>query len=240
MPQGVKRSPPAALDARVLLLEDERDLAFLLERNLQQLGCQVESCASLAAARAALAAGPPRDLLLLDVNLPDGSGFDLLAGLRRDGTWTPAVFLTARAEEADRLAGFAVGGDDYVVKPFSMAELLARVGAIVRRSRQASRSGWSCAAFGVDFDRYLLVRDGREVALTYLEAELLRLLIENAGQPVSRSRILDEVWGLDKFPTTRTVDMHVLNLRKKIERDPASPRHLITVHGVGYKLVAEP
>jgi DNA-binding response OmpR family regulator len=223
----------------VLLLEDERDLAFLLERNLRQLGCEAVVCHDLAAARRALDAHGVHDLLLLDVNLPDGSGFELLRELRARGTWTPAVFLTARSEEADRLTGFAVGGDDYVSKPFSMAELMARVGAIVRRARQGGRAGWSCAAFRVDFDRYLLVRDGREVPLTYMEAELLRLLAERAGQPVSRNEILDQVWGHDRFPTTRTVDMHVLNLRKKLEPDPARPRHLLTVHGVGYKLVAD-
>ena len=234
MPAGV--SEP--LRARVLLLEDERDLAFLLERNLRQAGCEVSCCASLSEARAALREGPPRDLLLLDVNLPDGSGFELLRELRAGGTWTPALFLTARSEEADRLTGFAVGGDDYVVKPFSMAELLARLSAIVRRARQGGQAGWACAAFRVDFERYLLVRDGAEVALTYLETELLRLLVERAGQAVSRSEILNTVWGHDRYPTTRTVDMHVLNLRKKLEPDPTRPQYLLTVHGVGYKLVA--
>lgn len=226
------------LRARVLLLEDERDLAFLLEKNLVQAGCQVTACPTVRQARVALGSGPAPDLLLLDVNLPDGSGFELLRELRRGGTWTPALFLTARSEEADRLTGFAVGGDDYVIKPFSMAELLARASAIVRRTRQGPRASWSCPDFRVDFERYLLVRAGQEQTLTYLEAELLRLLVERLGQPVSRTEILNQVWGHDRYPTTRTVDMHVLNLRKKLEPDPTQPRWLLTVHGVGYKLVA--
>ena len=235
MSKGVKESEAAP--ARILLLEDERDMAFLVEKNLRQMGAQVEPCATIAAARKALQGRRPPDLLLLDVNLPDGCGFDFLCELRRGGTWTPALFLTARSEEADRLTGFAVGGDDYVVKPFSMAELLARVTAIVRRARQGASPGWSCEGFRVDFERYRVIKDGVETALTYLETELLRFLIAREGQPVTRLEILDEVWGHEAFPTTRTVDMHVLNLRKKIERDPARPRHLLTVHGTGYKFV---
>jgi len=222
----------------VLVLEDEEDLLFLLRQNLAQQGYRVEACPSLAAAREALTGADP-DLLLLDVNLPDGSGFDLLAELRRRQVWTPGLFLTARTEEADRLMGFAVGGDDYVTKPFSMAELMARVGAIIRRSRRPSGPrAYRCASFEVDFERYRAVRrDGEAVTLTYLEAELLRYLTERPGEAVGRNELLDQVWGYDRFPTTRTVDTHVLNLRRKLEVAPAEPRHLLTVHGVGYKFV---
>lgn len=223
--------------ASVLVVEDEADLAFLLRRNLEQQGYRVTACGSLREARAALRAAHP-DLLLLDVNLPDGSGFDLLRGLRQEQVFTPALFLTARTDEADRLTGFAVGGDDYVCKPFSMAELMARVGAIVRRARQAGQpSSYSGPGFRIDFDRFRLVRGDQEHPLTYLEAEMLRFLTARPNQPVSRNELLNEVWGLDRFPTTRTVDTHVLNLRKKLERDSQRPRHLLTVHGVGYKFV---
>lgn len=220
----------------MLVVEDEADLAFLLAQNLRQDGHQVDLADGLRAARAALARARP-DLLLIDVGLPDGSGLDLLAGLRARGDYTPAVFLTARTDEADRLAGFAVGGDDYVTKPYSMAEVLARVAAILRRARQGAQARYQGPGFSVDFDRYLLLRDGREHALTYLEAELLRYLVQRPNEAVSRNELLDRVWGSDRFPTTRTVDTHVLNVRKKLEPDPAQPRHLLTVHGTGYKFV---
>ncbi|RMG16355.1 MAG: DNA-binding response regulator [Planctomycetota bacterium] len=220
--------------ASVLVLEDETDLLFLLERNLAQQGYRVSACETLADAEEARAR-EPHDLYLLDVNLPDGSAFDWLTRVRQRGDMTPAVFLTARAEEADRLLGFAVGGDDYVVKPFSMAELLARLAAIVRRTRGPERDRYACATFEVDFARYLLVRGDEEIALTYLEAELLRYLVARPGKAVGRRELLERVWGYDRYPSTRTVDTHVLNLRKKLERDPSRPRHLLTVHGVGYK-----
>lgn len=224
--------------AEIVVVEDEEDLAFLLRQNLETQGYRVRTCGTLRAAREALRGATPA-LLLLDVNLPDGTGFDLLGELRRAQVWTPAVFLTARSAEADRLLGFAVGGDDYVVKPFSMAELLARVAAIVRRSQLQRSQEASFASFRVDFERYVLHRQGHEPApLTYLESELLRYLIERPGEAVSRNTLLNEVWGYDRFPTTRTVDTHVLNLRKKLEDDPKQPRHLLTVHGIGYKFIA--
>lgn len=222
---------------RALLVEDEADLAFLVRKNLEQQGYQVTTCGTTRAAKDALARGAAPDVLLLDVNLPDGSGFDLLRGLRGQQVFTPALFLTARTDEADRLTGFAVGGDDYVCKPFSMAELVARVGAIVRRARASATAVYQGRGFSVDFDRYRLTRGGEGFALTFLEAEVLRYLTARPNEPVSRNDLLDEVWGHDRYPTTRTIDMHVLNLRKKLEPDPAAPRHLLTVHGVGYKFV---
>lgn len=223
--------------ALVLVVEDEEDLAFLLRRNLEGAGYRVAVGGTVAAARDALAREAP-EVLLLDVNLPDGSGFDLLASLRAAEVWTPTIFLTARSAEADRLQGFAVGGDDYVAKPFSMAEVLARVAAIVRRGRQQRSQDASFTSFRVDYERYVLHREGHAPqALTYLESEMLRYLIERPGEPVSRNTLLNEVWGYDRFPTTRTVDTHMLNLRKKLEDDPKNPRHLVTVHGVGYKFV---
>jgi DNA-binding response OmpR family regulator len=222
--------------ASVLLLEDEGDLAFLVRKNLEQQGYRVTACGSLRDAREALKGGVP-DLLLLDVNLPDGSGFDLLRGLRAQQVFVPALFLTARTDEADRLTGFAVGGDDYVCKPFSMAELLARVGAIARRAKHTGQSSYTGPGFKIEFDRFRLTRGDEEHALTYLEAEVLRYLTARPNQAVSRNDLLNEVWGHDRFPTTRTVDTHMLNLRKKLEVDSQRPRHLLTVHGLGYKFV---
>jgi DNA-binding response OmpR family regulator len=224
-------------EGKALLVEDEADLAFLVKRNLEQQGYEVTTCGTTRAAKDALARGAKPDVLLLDVNLPDGSGFDLLRGLRGQQVFTPALFLTARTDEADRLTGFAVGGDDYVCKPFSMAELVARVGAIMRRARAAGGATFDGPGFRADFDRYTLVRGGQTFALTFLEAEVLRYLTARPNEAVSRNDLLNDVWGHDRYPTTRTIDMHVLNLRKKLEADPASPRHLLTVHGVGYKYV---
>ena len=224
--------------AQILVLEDEEDLAFLLRQNLEREGHRARTRGTLRGARAELARGR-FDLLLLDVNLPDGDGFELLEGLRREGVWTPALFLTARSEEKDRLRGFACGGDDYVTKPFSMAELMARISAIVRRARLSQPTqGYECSDFSVDFSRYRLrVKGQEEQALTYLESELLRYLVARPGQGVARSELLNEVWGYERYPTTRTVDTHVLNLRRKLEPEPARPRYLLTVHGVGYKFV---
>lgn len=218
----------------VLILEDEPDLRFLLEQNLKQQGYRVVSAGTVAEARAGLA--PEVGLLLLDVMLPDGDGFELLREWRAEGVLTPAVFLTAKAEEPDRLLGFAVGGDDYVTKPFSMAELTARIGAILRRGPLVQET-YQSKHFRVDFTRYVLHKGKEEVALTYLESELLRYLVERSGQAVDRLELLNKVWGYDRYPTTRTVDTHVLNLRRKLEPDPKHPVHLLTVHGVGYKFV---
>jgi DNA-binding response OmpR family regulator len=228
---------PSAPGASILLVEDEGDLVFLLARNLEQQVYRVTACRTVREARDAARTAAP-DLLLLDVNLPDGNGFDLLKRLRGEQLFAPALFLTARTDEADRLMGFAVGGDDYVCKPFSMAELMARVGAIVRRARQSGQpTSYVGPHFRIEFDRFRLVRGAEEHALTYLEAEVLRFLTARPNQAVGRNELLNEVWGLDRFPTTRTVDTHMLNLRKKVEADPARPRHLLTVHGVGYKFV---
>ena len=218
----------------VLVLEDEADLRFLPAQNLKQQGYRALEAGSVAEARAALGDGV--GLLLFDVMLPDGDGFELLRELRAQGCLTPAVFLTAKSDEPDRLLGFAVGGDDYVTKPFSMAELMARVGAILRRGPLVQET-YRGKGFRVDFTRYTLHKGDQEVALTYLESELLRYLVERAGQAVDRLELLNQVWGYDRYPTTRTVDTHVLNLRRKLEPDPKHPTHLLTVHGVGYKFV---
>jgi DNA-binding response OmpR family regulator len=227
----------AGVGGSILLVEDEADLVFLLRRNLEQQGHRLTACRTTREAREQVRAAAP-DLLLLDVNLPDGNGFDLLKRLRAEQVFAPALFLTARTDEADRLMGFAVGGDDYVTKPFSMAELVARVGAMLRRARQSGQAtSYVAPGFTIEFDRFRLVRGAEEHALTYLEAEVLRVLTARPNQPVSRTELLNEVWGADRFPTNRTIDTHMLNLRKKVEADPARPRHLLTVHGVGYKFV---
>ena len=173
--------------------------------------------------------------------LPGRDGFSVLRAMREDRLVAPVVILSARGEEWDRVQGFEYGADDYVVKPFSMRELLLRLEVLRRRVEGGApgvvnASGLArIGAAEVDFAAYSLVRDGVRHGLSRLELELLRFFLANEGEALDRIRILDRVWPRDESPTTRTVDMHVLKLRKKLESDPAAPRHILTVHGVGYR-----
>jgi DNA-binding response OmpR family regulator len=177
------------------------------------------------------------DLVLLDVMLPKMNGFEVCRRLRAEGSNVPILMLTARGEEVDRVRGLDLGADDYLTKPFSLAELQARVRALLRRRTRPSRLPDE-ARFGevlLDFRRYEARKGDASLKLTRKEFGTLRFLISRAGEVVSRHELLDEVWDYQEYPTTRTVDTHVASLRAKIETDPATPRHLLTVHGVGYK-----
>lgn len=177
------------------------------------------------------------DLVILDVMLPRLGGFDVCRRLREAGENVPILMLTARGEEADRVHGLDLGADDYLTKPFSLRELQARVRALLRRRNPTARLPDE-ARFGdvsIDFLRFEAKRGGVALKLTRKEFGTLRLLIGRAGEVVTRSELLEDVWEYREYPTTRTVDNHVASLRAKIEDDPANPRHLITVHGVGYK-----
>jgi DNA-binding response OmpR family regulator len=177
------------------------------------------------------------DLVLLDLMLPNLSGYELCRKLRGEGIGTPIIMVTARGEEADRVLGLDLGADDYITKPFSIRELLARLRAVLRRTQPAVRR-LDVLRFDdvtIDFRRFEARRGGTALELTRKEFGLLRLLAGRAGEVVSRDELLDEVWGYDVTPTTRTVDNHVASLRAKLERDSAAPRHLLTVFGVGYK-----
>ena len=179
------------------------------------------------------------DLVILDVMLPKLSGFDVCRRLRESGASVPILMLTARGEETDRVHGLDLGADDYLTKPFSLRELQARVRALLRRRNPVTRLPDE-AKFGdvvVDFRRFEVERGGSPLKLTRKEFGTLRLLIGRAGEVVTRSELLEEVWEYREYPTTRTVDNHVASLRAKIEDDPGNPRHLLTVHGVGYKFV---
>jgi DNA-binding response OmpR family regulator len=178
------------------------------------------------------------DLVLLDSMMPKLDGFAVCAELRRLANPVPVLMLTAKGQVEDRVRGLDVGADDYLVKPFSTEELLARVRALLRRVQKASRIVTQLALGGVriDFVRQIAMRGKRELHLTAKEFAILRLLAEAAGEPVSRERFLDIVWGYGSFPTTRTVDNHLASLRAKLEPDPDQPRWLKTVHGVGYRL----
>ena len=182
------------------------------------------------------------DLIILDIMLPKMDGFTLCKKLRDEGNMTPVLMLTARGEELDKVQGLDYGADDYVTKPFSLPELLARVRALLRRmpgekTEKAPPDSIQLGNIFLDFKKYAASKDGLPMNLTPKEFGVLRYLAARAGDVVTRDELLDSVWGYEKYPTTRTVDNHLAQLRSKIEENPANPQYLITVHGVGYKLV---
>jgi len=229
--------------ARILVVEDEETLRMALGDALRAQGFEVLEAADGEAGLAlALSEGP--DVVLLDLMLPRRDGFSVLRALREDRLASAVVILSARGEEWDRVQGFEYGADDYVVKPFSMRELLLRVRAALARADGGAPGLASLAdprgrarfgAVEVDFAAYSVVNEGQRHGLSRRELELLRYFLVHEGETLDRLRLLSDVWGPDESPSTRTVDNHVLKLRKKLERDPERPRHLLTVHGVGYR-----
>jgi two-component system, OmpR family, alkaline phosphatase synthesis response regulator PhoP len=179
------------------------------------------------------------DLIVLDLMLPKMSGLELCRKLRTEGVQIPILMLTARSEEADRVLGLDLGADDYVTKPFSVAELMARIRALLRRATSVAERP-TALKFGrveVDFKRYAARRRGKTVEMTRKEFEILQLLASRRGNVVTREELLNEVWGMESFPVTRTVDNHIAGLRAKLEPNPAEPVYIQTVYGVGYKFV---
>jgi two-component system response regulator RegX3 len=222
---------------RILLVEDEESITVPLSEALSREGFDT-SVAGSASAALELAKQVRPDLVLLDVMLPDGSGFDVARELRRD-SGMPIIMLTARGEEADRVAGLELGADDYVVKPFSARELVARVRAVLRRVAEAGeRRAEGAIVIGdvrLDADRRSTTLQGGELELSRKEFDLLRLLMENAGSVVTRERLIDEVWDTNWFGSTKTLDVHVSGLRKKLGDDSNAPRYIHTVRGVGFR-----
>ena len=222
---------------RILIIEDERPMRTALADLLTAEGYR-----TLAAAdgerglELALAEKP--DLILLDIMMPKLDGFAVCAELRRLAVAVPVLMLTAKGQIEDRVNGLDAGADDYLVKPFSTEELLARVRALLRRSHRQARATLKLKLGDVEIDlvRQTAVQGRKPVHLTAKEFAMLRLLAEAEGGPVSRERFLDVVWGYTAFPTTRTVDNHIASLRAKLEKNPNDPRWIKTVHGVGYKL----
>ena len=223
--------------ALLLLVEDNEDLAFGISRSLENDGHVVEIAADGdVAIRKARELKP--DLIVLDLMLPGMSGFDVLKRVRESGAKTPVIILTARGEETDKLHGFRLGADDYVTKPFSVSELLARVAVHLRRGGAAGSDGAAEFQFGdvvVSPTARTVTRDGARVALKPRELDLLLKFLERPGFVFSRIRLLNEVWGYQADVQTRTVDLHVAELRRKLEADPANPRHFITVWKTGYR-----
>ncbi len=223
--------------SRILFVEDEAAFAVGTIDRMQAEGYEVE-WAKTGAAGYAEALARPFDLIVLDVMLPGKNGFDICRDLRREGVSAPVLMLTARGEVVDRVLGLKLGADDYVQKNCEPVELMARIEALLRRSR-GTVSGEECARFGnvrVDFRKHEVTRSGKPVVLSPVEFRLLEYLVERRGAVVSREELLEKVWNLNGDTLSRTVDVHVAGLRKKIEPDARYPRFLLTVKGAGYKL----
>ena len=226
------------MSGRILIVEDEPALVLTLSDRLRAEGYEVESAETgdLGVRRAREGSF---DLVLLDVALPGKNGFDVLRDLRQQRVATPVVMLTARGQVLDRVLGLKLGADDYLPKPFDMMELVARVEAVLRR-RGAAPDGAGSYSFGdvrVDCRRAEVQKGGAPVELSSLEFKLLRHFVEHKGALVTRRELLEHVWGYPGVLQTRTVDVHVASLRQKIERHPAKPEHIITVHRMGYRFV---
>jgi DNA-binding response OmpR family regulator len=225
--------------SRILVIEDDAAILRGLADSLRRESYEVLTAADgESGCRMAMEKHP--DLLILDLMLPKLSGYEVCRQMRAKGLATPILMLTARGDEGDRVLGLDLGADDYVTKPFSLRELLARVRALLRRAQppRALIDELRVNDVAVDFRKYEATAAGGSLELTRREFQLLRALASRPGEVVSRSELLDQVWGLDEYPTTRTVDTHIAALRAKIERDPANPEHLLTMRGVGYKWVA--
>jgi DNA-binding response OmpR family regulator len=228
---------------KILVVEDEPGIAFSLESDLETEGYQVEVVSDGAAAVPRALAGD-FDLILLDVMLPHKDGFEICRELRHRGLKIPIILLTAKTHEAEKVVGLDTGADDYVTKPFSPRELRARIRALLRRSGPADQGGGGTEQvyrFGsceLDMTRFELRRNGNRLDSTTTELKLLAAFARNSGRLLTRDQLLDEVWGTGIAVTDRVIDNHVVSLRKKIEDDPAAPRHLISVRGLGYRFDA--
>ncbi len=230
-------APVERIARRILLVEDEPSLVTTLVDRLRSEGYEVESIGDGDHAVVHPAIGFV-DLVILDVMLPGKSGFDVCRDLRQRGIQTPILMLTARSQVVDRVVGLKLGADDYLTKPFEMIELVARVEALLRRGRAPVASGEGRYAFGdvqIDFRRAEVLREDRPVSLSALEFKLLQYFIAHRGELLTRDELLDNVWGYDATPVTRTVDVHVSSLRQKLERNPGHPEFILTVHRLGYK-----
>jgi two-component system alkaline phosphatase synthesis response regulator PhoP len=221
---------------RLLLVEDEPGLVMTLTDRLAAEGYDVESATDAASALTSATSGA-YDAILMDVMLPGGNGFDICRTVRQRGIQTPILMLTARGQVVDRVVGLKLGADDYLVKPFEMAELLARIEALLRRSPPATTStdSYRFGDIAVDFRKAEVTRNGEPVELSAREFKLLRYFVEHRGAALSRDELLNEVWGYNAMPSTRTVDVHVAWLRQKLEDNARHPQYILTVHGLGYK-----
>lgn len=222
--------------SRILVVEDEEAILLGLEENLSYAGYEILK-ASDGPSALELALRERPDLVLLDIMLPGLSGFEVCRQLRDKGLQIPVIMLTARGDEFDKLHGFEMGADDYVTKPFSVDELLARVKAVLSRGR-ARATGPRTYTFDdvvLDLDSRTLTKGGNDITVTRTEFDLLAYFLQNEGKALSRDKVMNDVWGTEYYGTQRSLDSFVANLRRKIEKDTHNPVHILTVHGVGYK-----
>jgi len=224
--------------AKILIVEDEPNMVAGLRDNFEFEGYQVLTAPDgVAGLERALSESP--DLVVLDVMMPRMSGLDVCKQLKSKKPSIPIIMLTARGQEVDKVVGLELGADDYVTKPFSIRELLARVKAVLRRAGTLPKAGEKYA-FGeveVDLRSCQVSRKGKSLDFSSKEFELLKYFLNHPGETLTRDRLLEDVWGYDRFPTTRTVDAHIVRLRQKVEPRPDEPRFILTVHGTGYKFV---
>ena len=223
---------------KVLIVEDEPDMVLGLKDNFEFEGYEVLTAADGATGLERARTQKP-DLVVLDIMLPKLSGLEVCKMLRGEGFDKPIVMLTARGQEIDKVVGLELGADDYVTKPFSIRELLARVRAILRRTEGSKKrlARYRFADVELDFETYRAKKGDQPLDMSPREFELLRYLIERKGETVSRERLLEDVWGYESYPSTRTVDTHIAKLRAKIGDSGSEPRYILTIHGVGYKFV---
>lgn len=227
------------MKSKILIVEDEKDLVRGLKMNLTGEGFEVDWAGDGTEGFCKALENEP-DLIILDIMLPGMNGLDICRELRKKNIATPIIMLTAKGEEIDRVLGLEIGADDYMTKPFSIRELIARIKARLRSIEKTVEKTPETFSFGnieVDFPEYKVRRKGEEVEFTSLEFEILRYFILHQGEVVSRNDLLDNVWGYEHFPATRTIDNHILKLRKKIEEVPSHPRHILSVYGGGYRFV---
>jgi DNA-binding response OmpR family regulator len=220
----------------VLLIDDDESLRDTIAVMLEQDGFMTEQASDgRAGLERALALKP--DLLLVDLRLPGLSGVEICKRLRSADVKTPIIVLSAIGDEIDKVLLLEIGADDYLVKPFGVRELMARIRAVLRRSRADAHTTLAFGDNQVDLERRVVTRRGQELKFTPAEYKLLLYFLENPDRPLTRDMILNLVWGYESFPNTRTVDAHVVKLRQKLETDPIVPRHFITLHGVGYRFL---
>ncbi|MCF8261663.1 MAG: response regulator transcription factor [Melioribacteraceae bacterium] len=223
---------------KIFIVEDEPSMRLGLKDNLEFEGYEVDFADNGEAGLEGIRTNQ-YDLVILDVMLPKMSGFDVCKTVRKEGNTTPIILLTAKGEEIDKVLGLELGADDYVTKPFSLRELLARIKAVIRRTG-ALKKGTNKAKIGridLDFSSYNAEESGHEISMSHKEFEILHYLWENKNKTVSRDELLKNIWGQEVYTTTRTVDNFILKLRQKVEADSNNPKLILTVHGIGYKLV---
>ncbi|MGE5362688.1 MAG: response regulator transcription factor [Bacteroidota bacterium] len=227
---------------KILIVEDEPNMRLGLKDNLEFEGYEVDVAEEGNLGLSKILENP-YNLVLLDVMLPNLSGFDICKTARKKGVTTPIILLTAKGEEMDKVLGLELGADDYVTKPFSLRELLARIKAILRRGEDRSTAGNTAdtiiriGRLELNFSSYNAFSDSKSVQMTHREFEIIKYLWENRNRTVSREDLLQNIWGYEEAPTTRTVDNFILKLRQRIENDSNHPQIILTVHGIGYKLV---